>query len=98
MTRVKHLLVAASILLLTAVLTAQSQGLDPSAILKPLSDSWLTYSGDYSGKRYSLLTQINQSNVKHLSLAWVAKVTAGPGNMGGGRGGFGGGGAGAPVV
>ena len=99
MTRGKHLCVAASVVLLTAVLTAQSQGLDPSAILKPLSDSWLTYSGDYSGKRYSLLTQINQSNVKHLSLAWVAKVTAGPGNMGGGgRGGFGGGGGGSPVI
>src|SRR5438093_2331165 len=97
MTRVTHLLVAASVVLLAVGLTAQSQGLDPSAILKPLSDSWLTYSGDYSGKRYSLLTQINQSNVKHLSLAWVSKVTAGPGNMGGGgRGGFGGGGS--PVI
>src|SRR2546425_10100963 len=95
MTGVKHLLVAASIVLLAAVLTAQGQGLDPSAILKPLSDSWPTYSGDYSGKRYSSLTQINQSNVKHLSLAWVSKVTAGPGNTGGGgRGGVGGGGPG----
>src|SRR2546422_6864295 len=93
MTRVKHLLVAAPIVLLAVVLSAQGQGLDPSAILKPLSDSWPTYSGDYSGKRYSSLTQINQSNVKHVSLAWVSKVTAGPGNMGGGgRGGFGGGG------
>src|SRR5438128_2713817 len=100
MTRVKHLLVAASIVLLAVVLTAQGQGLDPSAILKPLSDSWLTYSGDYSGKRYSSLTQINQSTVKHLSLAWVSKVTAGPGYMGGGgRGGFGGfGGGGSPVI
>src|SRR5881409_2451200 len=79
MTRVKHLLVAASIVLLAAVLTAQGQGLDPSAILKPLSESWPTYSGDYSGKRYSSLTEINQSNVKSLALAWVARVTAGPG-------------------
>jgi len=99
MTRVKHLLVAASVVLVAVVLTAQGQGLDPSAILKPLSDSWPTYSGDYSGKRYSSLTQINQSTVKHLSLAWVSKVTAGSGNMGGGRGGFGGfGGGGSPVI
>src|SRR2546425_10724903 len=101
MTRVKHLLVAASIVLLAVVLTAQGQGLDSSAILKPLSDSWPTYSGDYSGKRYSALTQINQSNVKNLSLAWVTKVTAGAGGAGapaGGGGGGRGGGAGAPTI
>src|SRR5881409_2812640 len=87
MTRVKHLLVAASIVLLAAVLTAQGQGLDPSAILKPLADSWPTYSGDYSGKRYSALTQINQSNVRNLALAWVSRVTAGPsGGVAGGQG------------
>src|SRR5438046_284784 len=81
---------------MSAILAAQ--GLDPSAILKPLSDSWTTYSGDYSGKRYSSLTQVNRSNVKHLSLAWVSKVTAGAGNTGGGRGGFGGGGGAAVIV
>ena len=46
-----------------------------------------TYNGDYSGKRYSALTQIDQSTVKNLTLGWFAKVTAGPGT-GGGRGGF----------
>src|SRR5205085_2492644 len=55
------------------------QALDPADLLKPLSDSWPTYSGDYSGKRYSTLTQINQSNVKNLALAWVTRVTGGPG-------------------
>jgi alcohol dehydrogenase (cytochrome c) len=96
MTGLKHLLPASCVLLMSVVMTAQ--GLDPSAILKPLSDSWPTYSGDYSGKRYSALTHINQANVKHLSLAWVSKVTAGPGGAGGGRGGFGGGGGGSPVI
>jgi alcohol dehydrogenase (cytochrome c) len=67
------------------VITAQEQsGLDPSAILKPLSDSWPTYSGDYSGKRYSTLTQINQDTVKNLTLAWVARLSAGPGAFVGG--------------
>ena len=47
---------------------ATGQGLDPADLLKPLSDSWPTYSGDYSGKRYSALTQINQSNIKNLGL------------------------------
>ena len=95
--------IAAGTLLLVAGLASVAaiagDGLDPSSLLKPLAESWPTYSGDYSGRRYSTLTQINQSNVKHLSLAWVAKVTAGPGNMGGGgRGGFGGGGGGSPVI
>jgi alcohol dehydrogenase (cytochrome c) len=61
-------------------------GLDPARILEPLKESWLTYSGDYSGKRYSALTQINQANVKNLSLAWTARFTGGPGTGGGGFG------------
>ena len=56
---------------------AAAQSLDPALLSKPLGDSWPTYSGDYSGKRYSSLNQINQSNVKNLTLAWVGKVTAG---------------------
>jgi alcohol dehydrogenase (cytochrome c) len=59
--------------------TAQDTGLNPADILKPLSDSWPTYSGDYSGRRYSALTQITQSNVKNLTLAWTVRLTAGPG-------------------
>src|SRR5271165_3928516 len=58
--------------------TAFAQGpLDPALLTKPLSDSWPTYSGDYSGKRYSALTQVNQSNVMHLTLAWMTRVTSG---------------------
>src|SRR5262249_19122619 len=36
-----------------------------------------TYSGDYTAKRYSALSQVNQSNVMHLTLAWSARVTPG---------------------
>ncbi|WP_031498965.1 acido-empty-quinoprotein group A [Bryobacter aggregatus] len=72
---------------LAATLAAQS--LDPALLLKPLSNDWPTYSGDYSGKRYSALTQINQANVKNLSLAWVTRMTAGMGAPGGGFGRFG---------
>lgn len=65
--------------------TMWAQGpLDPALLTKPLGDSWPTYSGDYSGRRYSALTQINQSNVKNLTLGWVTRVTGGVG--GGGRG------------
>ncbi|HXD64994.1 MAG TPA: PQQ-dependent dehydrogenase, methanol/ethanol family [Solirubrobacteraceae bacterium] len=33
--------------------------------------NWLTYYGGYDGQRYSLLDQINTSNVKDLKPAWV---------------------------
>jgi len=64
--------------LATVLVSAQQTGLDPATILKPLSDSWPTYSGDYTGRRYSALTQINQSNVKNLTLAWTTRLVAGP--------------------
>src|SRR5579872_6661746 len=62
-----------------------AQALDPALLTKRLGDAWPTYSGDYSSKRYSSLTQVNQSNVKHLTLAWTSRVTAGAGESGGGR-------------
>src|ERR1700690_2380584 len=66
-----------SLALLPALLTAQT--LDPAQLLKPLgtTDAWPTYSGDYSGKRYSALNQLNQQNVKNLTLAWSPKIVAG---------------------
>ena len=63
----------------SSVLVAQETGLNPADILKPLADSWPTYSGDYSGRRYSSLTQLNQTTVKNLTLAWTTRLTAGPG-------------------
>ena len=32
------------------------------------------------GKRYSALTQVNTSNVRNLTLAWMIRLTPGPGN------------------
>ena len=94
MTLFQKLLLAAAI---PGCLSAQP--LDPAVLTKPLSDSWPTYSGDYSGKRYSLLKQVNQTNVKNLTLAWTSRVTGGSGDTGGGgRGGRFGGGGGAPTI
>ncbi len=76
----KKILLATPLLMLPVILAAQGRGLDPKDLLKPLADSWPTYNGDYSGKRYSALTQINRANVKNLTLAWYVKLTAGPGN------------------
>jgi len=51
-----------------------ADGLDPAKLLKPPTDTWPTYNGDYSGRRYSTLSQINQSNVGELTVAWVAQL------------------------
>src|ERR1700675_1194642 len=50
---------------------AAAQGLDAAALLKPATDTWPTYNGDYSGKRYSTLNQINAGNINSLTLAWA---------------------------
>jgi alcohol dehydrogenase (cytochrome c) len=38
--------------------------------------NWMTYSGDYSGKRFSALDQINASNAKSLAAKWVYQTGA----------------------
>ncbi len=48
-----------------------AQGLDPAALLKPATNTWPTYNGDYSGRRFSTLDQINAANIGALTLAWV---------------------------
>src|SRR6186713_263094 len=52
-------------------------GLDPAVIRKPLAESWPTYSGDYTSRRYSALKQVDRNTVKNLTLAWTARVSAG---------------------
>src|SRR5438046_2760826 len=48
-----------------------AQGLDAAALLKPATDTWPTYNGDYSGRRFSTLDQINAGNIGSLTLAWI---------------------------
>ncbi len=54
-----------------AATTLYGQGLDGRKLLTPPVDTWPTYNGDYTGRRYSPLDQINQSNVHGLTLAWA---------------------------
>jgi len=42
--------------------------------------NWMTYSGDYSGKRFSALDQINAANAHNLQAKW-AYQTAGAGRI-----------------
>ncbi len=65
----------------TACITAQ--GLDPKKLTQPPVDTWPTYNGDYSGRRFSTLSNINASNIRSLSLAWVHRLQTSAGEMGG---------------
>ncbi|HTM50752.1 MAG TPA: PQQ-dependent dehydrogenase, methanol/ethanol family [Bryobacteraceae bacterium] len=56
---------------LAAVLAAQVRYED---ILKGPGNDWLTYAGDYQGKRHSPLTQINRDNAGALVPKWVYRV------------------------
>lgn len=40
-------------------------------MLAPMSGNWLSYNGDYSGRRFSPLSQINVKNVNQLRAEWV---------------------------
>jgi len=59
------------VLALIAASSLCAQGLDPAALLKSPVGTWPTYNGDYSGRRYSTLTQIDSGNVASLGLAWA---------------------------
>src|SRR5690242_9243743 len=89
--KLRRLLLSACCVLLPGSLPGQ--GLNSADLLKQPTDAWPTYNGDYSGRRFSPLAQINSSNVHTLSLAWATRFGAGAG----GRGGAGGGGAGIQI-
>lgn len=40
----------------------------------PPTDSWPMYNGDYSGRRFSELSQINESNISKLALKWKYQI------------------------
>ena len=72
---IKRLLLAlslASLPLVPSSSAARDAASIPRDLLKPLADSWPTYSGDYTGRRYSALTQVNRLTVKNLTLAWTS--------------------------
>lgn len=68
--------IAASVLVLACgfLLSAhptRAQGLSNRELLRPPTNNWPTYYGDYSGRRFSPLRQINASNVGMLRLDWL---------------------------
>jgi alcohol dehydrogenase (cytochrome c) len=44
----------------------------PTRLLsKPVGDNWLSYNGDYTGRRFTSLREINSANVLRLRAEWV---------------------------
>jgi alcohol dehydrogenase (cytochrome c) len=54
--------------------TCGAQGLSTSTLLKPPVDSWPTYYGDYTGRSYSPLSQINAGNAATITMAWAFQL------------------------
>src|SRR5690348_5536465 len=75
----EKILLAAALL----VATLDGQSLTPSKLIHPPKDMWPMYNGDYSGRRFSELNKINDSNVSSLSLAWVYRANVGGGGFAG---------------
>lgn len=69
-------------ILLACACALTAQTLDNAKLKVPPTDSWPSFNGDYSGRRFSPLTQANSDNVTSLSLAWVHRL-----NLQGGPGG-----------
>lgn len=74
---------AALLLLLPFTVRSQSAGNRPGLPIAvraqdleagKLESNWLTYYGDYSGRRYSSLAEITPANVARLRLQWVFHV------------------------
>ena len=48
--------------------------IDPTTIGHSPTTSWPTFNGDYTGERYSTLSEINASNVDRLARQWAFKI------------------------
>ncbi len=54
-----------------------NQLLDPAKLTTAPTDTWPTYNGDYTGRRFSPLTEINASNIESLQVAWTYRANVG---------------------
>src|SRR5579863_9484845 len=65
----------AALALLGASTHTSTLSVDPDTIgLAPVT-TWPTFNGDYSGARFSTLTQIRPDNVNRLETQWVYRIT-----------------------
>jgi alcohol dehydrogenase (cytochrome c) len=73
--KILKILLFSAVAFFAAYAGGPATGLDNAQLLQPPTNSWPTYNGDYSGRRFSTLTKINDSNVKSLSLAWMYQLS-----------------------
>ncbi|MEO6237153.1 MAG: acido-empty-quinoprotein group A, partial [Vicinamibacterales bacterium] len=59
-------MIRAALVLSLLVWTLQA----PSKVDPASTDGWPTYNGDFTGRRFSPLTKVNDRNVKALGLGW----------------------------
>src|SRR5215475_6049127 len=64
--------------MVSALASAQTSGAGSNTtvtakdlLAQPVGADWTSYNGDYTGRRYSSLNQINTENVGRLRAAWV---------------------------
>ena len=72
-------LAVSGLLILVALTVAPRAQVTSDRILRASEEpqNWITYSGNYSGQRHSLLTQITPANVIGLKEAWRFPMEAG---------------------
>jgi len=56
-------------------LRAPKVAVNPNTLGRTPVTSWPTFNGDYSGRRYSTLTQIGPANLNRLAAKWVYRIT-----------------------
>lgn len=66
--------ISAAALALLAFPVAAQTGKAPAQPPNHANVEWPTYNGDYSGRRFSSLSQINANNVHSLTLAWAVDL------------------------
>jgi alcohol dehydrogenase (cytochrome c) len=76
-------LAAVAVLSATAAIAQQAlppSGLNPTALqlFHQPADTWPTYNGDYSGRRFSAIRQITQENIPGLKIKWKYTITGIP--------------------
>jgi acido-empty-quinoprotein group A len=73
--RLASLLSAATLAaLVIPAFAASDNSLDPKLIGKTPTTSWNTFNGDYTGQRYSTLTEITAANVNQIVPQWTYKI------------------------
>jgi alcohol dehydrogenase (cytochrome c) len=55
----------------TASISAAIEVRAEDLLVKPPAANWISYNGDYSGRRYSGLSEINPTNVERLRAQWI---------------------------